>query len=153
MFNIGLQTFFKGGPNSGNRGHRGIPGHRGGSSPRGSNIGVSRIGLGPQRFDIEAYSKLSAVSKVSMLVHFINTYKEGYVTKNKQKRAISKLSKKGKEQWIQMNKSVGAMEGMRRAMINRGNATSRVEQRKYYHMAIQFQSNVADIRKRMKELK
>jgi len=159
---IGLELLFKmGTAASGNRGHSGRPGKRGGSVASGKRKpSAARLGLAREmgfsftgKLDESAYSKLSAADKVKALKKEIKNYKEQYVPKVKQKRAISKLSTKNKKKWLDSNKRIGALEGMRRAMLTRGDKTSRVEQRKYYHFSIKLGENAMNVKSSMKELK
>ena len=152
--------------NSGNHGHAGRPGKRGGSSstrgrdsrtgrkPSQARLQAAReVGFSFNKLDESSYGKLSAADKVKALKKQLKGYKEQYTIKSKQNRTLSKLSDKGKKAWQDMNKRIGAYEGMRRAMISRGDNTSRVEQRKYYHFAIKLGENAVDMKKQMRRLK
>ena len=150
---IGLGIFFKGGHGSGNYDAPGKP--RFARQPSQARIGLAnRVGFSySDKLDETEYAKLSATAKVTMLKDKIKGYKEQYVPKFKQRRILSKLSTKGKTTWLEFNKSVGAMEGVRRAMVARGNNSIRVEQRKHYHFSIKLQETISLIRKDMKRLK
>jgi len=123
--------------------------------PKDTRVGLARMtGFAySDKLDEKEYAKLPAVHKVRILKDKIGNYKERYVPKTKQKRTLSKLSTKGKKMWTELNKKVGAMEGMRRAMVARGDMSSRIEQRKHYHFAISLQENAIKLKQSMKGLK
>lgn len=105
------------------------------------------------KIDIASYKKLSAQGKVKVLKNALKNYTENYVPKAKQTRILNKLSNKGRQQWIENNKRIGQMEGIRRAMIARGDSSSRVEQRKNYHYGIKLQEQALAVKGEMKKFK
>jgi hypothetical protein len=139
------RELFEGGPGSGNWGHKGRPGHRGGSAPRGTGGGISahvvKPGVHASTFydkagglKVAGYEKLTDNQKVSVLSHGVQKYKERYVPKAKQ-GSMSEADKSA-------NKKVGALEGMRRAAINKasGFAKGSKEWRGAMHVAISLQA-------------
>jgi len=103
--------------------------------------------------NLENYKKLSAPDRAKVLKKELKGYKENYIPKNKQTRILNKLSEKGKKQWVENNKRVGQLEGIRRAMVARGDSSSRKEQRKNYHFGLKLQEQVASVRSEMKKFK
>lgn len=145
-----MKGLFEGGPGSGNWGHKGRPGHRGGSlggGGKGTGAGISahKITAGGQRIhareyynamgklDTSNYRKLSDANKTQVLKHGIQKFTEMYIPKAQQGR----LDDKG----LVANRKIGALEGMRRAALGKakGLETGSKEWRAATHVAISLQ--------------
>jgi len=165
------KELFEGGPGSGNWGHKGRPGHRGGSLPKGSGGGkggiaahVVKAGVHASTFydksgglKISEYKKLTSNQKTTVLKHGVQSYKEKYIPKAQQ----GGLDAKG----IAANKKVGALEGMRRAALNKVKEAERnakvslgglrdrwmKEQRAAMHVAISLQTRAAQVANSMRQ--
>ena len=138
---------FEGGPGSGNWGHKGRPGHRGGSlgGGKGARISAHKITGGGQRIhareyynamgklDTSNYRKLNDANKTQVLKHSIQKFTEMYIPKAQQGR----LDAKG----LEANRKIGALEGMRRAALGKakGLETGSKEWRAATHVAISLQ--------------
>lgn len=120
--------FVEGGPGSGNFGHKGRPGHRGGALPGGSGKGSRGKGGGggtaphvvgikggqkvkaAQFYDksgnikTSGYKKLTDNQKGQVLKHGLQKYTESYVPKAKQEGM--------KESALAVNRKVGEIEGV-----------------------------------------
>jgi hypothetical protein len=139
-----LKGIFEGGAGSGNWGHKGRPGHRGGSLGGGGGGGISahvvKPGVHASTFydksgglKTSGYRKLTDSQKTSVLRHGVQKYKEGYVPKAKQGGMSA--------QALESNKKVGALEGMRRAAINKAKSekSGSKGERASLHVAISLQ--------------
>jgi hypothetical protein len=142
-----VNGLFEGGPGSGNWGHKGRPGHRGGSlggGGKGKGAGISahvvKPGIHVSTFydkpgglKTSEYKKLTDNQKAAVLKHGIQKYKENYVPKAKQ----GGMSEKA----LAANRQVGALEGMRRAALSKakGLETGSKEWRAATHVAISLQ--------------
>ena len=168
---------FEGGAGSGNWGHKGRPGHRGGSLGGGKGgkttgkgwgelpkaramtsnekkfwekfrkerVGGSGISAHMVKPGVHAstfydksgglktseYKKLTDNQKAAVLKHGIQKYKENYVPKAKQ----GGMSEKA----LAANKKIGALEGMRRAAVNKAKGSTGKESRAAMHVAISLQ--------------
>jgi len=178
---------FEGGAGSGNWGHKGRPGMRGGSLgggrksgaaksgkttgkgwgelPKaramtsnekkfwekfrkervgGSGISAHKVTVGGEKIharefynargklDTANYSKLSGANKTQVLKHGIQKYNESYIPKAQQ----GKLDANG----LSANKKIGALEGMRRAAVNKAKGSTGKESRAAMHVAISLQA-------------
>lgn len=147
------KELFDGGPGSGNWGHKGRPGHRGGSTGgggKGKAAGGSGISAHIVKPGVHAntfydksgglktseYRKLTDIQKTAVLRHGVQKYKEAYVAKGQQ----GKLSAGG----LAANKKIGALEGMRRAALNNAKQakSESKEERAALHIAISLQQRV-----------
>ena len=135
---------FEGGAGSGHWGHKGRSGHRGGSpgGGKGKAGGISahmvKPGVHASTFydksgglKTSAYRTLTGNQKVAVLKHGIQKYKENYVPKAKQ----GGMSEKA----LAANKKIGALEGMRRAAVNKAKGSTGKESRAAMHVAISLQ--------------
>ena len=127
-------VIFKGGPGSGRK-------------PTGRKPEVSEArkpkkadSVKLEKFDMSKYRTLNATGRVNMAAKFLNSYKPNYVVKAQQDKATAKLSGYKKSKWMDLNKSIGELEGRRKASIERGNAVKRKERRKRFLMAISYQT-------------
>jgi hypothetical protein len=145
---------FEGGAGSGNWGHKGRPGMRGGSIGGGKGkaggggkvggISAHKITVGGEKshardyynaagkLDAANYSKLSGANKTQVLKHGIQKYNESYIPKAQQ----GKLDANG----LSANKKIGALEGMRRAAVNKAKSSTGKESRAAMHVAISLQA-------------
>jgi hypothetical protein len=155
--------FAEGGGGSGNWGHKGRPGHLGGSlggGGKGKGAGgaaVAAVGGGAggagklsagKFFDkggtlkVAEYKKLSDGDKLAVLQHGVTQFKEQYIPKAKQVGMDVAA--------IAANKKVGALEGMRRAALNKSKGLSGKEQRAGLHIAISLQQRASQVAGAMK---
>ncbi len=153
------KELFEGGADSGNWGHKGRPGHRGGSEPKGSGSGkggiiahVVKEGVHASTFydksgglKISEYKKLTDNQKTTVLKHGVQSYKEKYIPKAQQ----GGLDAKG----IEANKKVGALEGMRRAALNKIKSlqAGSKEYRAAMHVAISLQTRATQVANSFKQ--
>jgi hypothetical protein len=154
-----LSDIFEGGPGSGHWGHAGRPGMRGGSAPGGGVAFRVKGGL-PKSLGaaalvdfgkyytssgglkINEYKQLSEDMKMSVLKHGVESYKEHYIPKAQQ----GGLSKEA----IELNKKIGALEGMRRSALKKAEGLSGKEQRAAYHIAVSLQERAMRLAGEMK---
>ena len=155
------EGLFEGGPGSGNWGHKGRPGHRGGSSGgggkgKGSGISAHKITVGKQRIhaknfynamgklDTSNYRKLSDSNKTQVLNHGIQKFTEMYIPRAQQGR----LDAKG----LETNRKIGALEGMRRAALSKakGLKAGSKEWRAAMHVAISLQTKARETSSQIK---
>jgi len=155
--------FAEGGGGSGNWGHKGRPGHLGGSlggGGKGKGAGgaaVAAVGggaggagkLSAGKFfgaggalKVSDYKKLGGSQKAAVLQHGVTQYKERYVPKAKQ-AGMSAAA-------LSANKKVGALEGMRRAALNKSKGLFGKEQRAGLHIAISLQQRASQVAGAMK---
>ena len=154
-----LRGIFEGGPGSGNWGHKGRPGMRGGSAPGGGlafrvkggmpkSLGAAAlVDFGKYYtssggLKVNEYKQLSDDVKTSVLKHGIMSYKEQYIPKAQQ----GGLSKEA----IEVNKKIGAIEGMRRVALKKAEGLSGKEQRAAYHIAVSLQERAMRLAGEMK---
>lgn len=153
-----VNGLFEGGTGSGNWGHKGRPGHRGGSlggAGKGKGAGISahvvKPGIHASTFydksgglKTSEYKKLTDNQKAAVLKHGIQKYKENYVPKAKQ----GEMSEKA----LAANRQVGALEGMRRAALSKakGLETGSKEWRAATHVAISLQERAKAIAAQLK---
>jgi hypothetical protein len=153
-----VKGLFEGGPGSGNWGHKGRPGHRGGSlggGGKGKGAGISahvvKPGVHASTFydksgglKTSGYKKLTDNQKAAVLKHGIQKYKENYVPKAKQ----GGMSEKA----LAANRQVGAIEGMRRAALSKakGSPNGSKDQRAAMHIAISLQQRARAIAGQLK---
>ena len=100
---------------------------------------------GGGEFNKEAYAALPAHRKTGVLREATKAFESAYVPKDRwaseTQKFDSEISKKG---WLDMNKSIGQYEGMRRASIQKADSAKGKEQRKWLQMAIVFQGKAAE---------
>lgn len=150
----------EGGPGSGNWGHRGRPGMRGGSLPGGGLM--YRVKGGPPKslgaaalidygeyytasggLNMKEYKTLSDDMKLSVLRHGIESYQEKYIPKAQQ----GGLSPEA----LDLNKKIGALEGMRRSALNKAKGLTGKEERAAYPIALSLQTRAQEFASKMKE--
>ena len=156
-----ISGLLEGGPGSGNIGHKGRPGHLGGSTGGGGGGGGGKGGGGATAQMVKAgvhastfydkagglktaaYKKLTDNQKTAVLSHGVQKYTEKYVPKAKQ-AGMSAAA-------VSANKKVGALEGMRRAALAKAKAmTMSSNKRGAMHIAISLQQQVGRVGATMK---
>ncbi len=153
------KELFEGGPGSGNWGHKGRPGYRGGSAGGGGGkdkgAGISahivKPGVHASTFydksgDLKTseYRKLTDIQKTAVLRHGVQKYKEAYVPKAQQgKLSVAELA---------ANKKIGALEGMRRAALAGAKSakSGSKEERASLHIAISLQQRASGLMGQLK---
>ncbi len=154
-----LKKLFEGDPGSGNWGHKGRPGYRGGSAGggggKGKGAGISahivKPGVHASTFydksgglKTSEYRKLTDIQKTAVLRHGFQKYKEAYVAKAQQgKLSVAELA---------ANKKIGALEGMRRAALNNAKQakSGSKEERAALHIAISLQQRAGGLMGQLK---
>jgi hypothetical protein len=157
---IRSELFFEGGPGSGNWGHKGRPGKKGGSLDGGGGGGGGDGGKGiaPHKLMVKGekvhaskyydssgglknaeYRKLTGNQKTIVLNHGVQKYKEQYVPKAN----WGKMSAKD----LATNRKVGAFEGMRRAALDKAKKLEKgsKEYRAALHAAISLQQQATSV--------
>ena len=119
-------VIFKGGPGSGRK-------------PTGRQTDISTL----KKFDRKKYRTLDAKARVNMSAKYLNKYKSNYTVVSDQGKATAKMSPKSKKDWMLFNKNIGALEGQRKASINKGNKAQGKERRKHYGIAVSLQDSAS----------
>jgi len=97
------------------------------------------------KMDVAAYKKMDSKGKEEALKSHMADYKERYVPKAKWDKKTSKLSAKGKKQWMDMNRKIGEFEGLWRGTANKGWSHKGTTRRKFWHVAVRYQEIASDI--------
>ena len=124
----------------------------GGDLEKGGPGSGPHPGAGKQ-IDPAAYHKSPAKQRTAVLKSQLASHKDKYVPQDKIEEQMRGLSKEGKASFYLKNKEVGKLEGIGRAMANKGWNTSDKEQRKYFHFAINCWDKAAATHESMKEIK
>jgi len=127
MAEFGFEWIEEGGAGSGFWGHKGRKGKWGGSAPGGVASGG--------KINMEKYRKLSDGSKEGVLRKVVENYKERYTRIAQMKGAASEA--------VDLNKKIGAFEGIRRAYITKAGGLQGKEKRAVLHACVNLQNRAS----------